>query len=134
MAVDIHSRAILAEALEAYLNCRTDSYALHTTFLDAEKNDTACYELYVAMVGIFYEFDCCHQNAGNKVLAPRAYAMVSRWIRFLRSQEEWPLPSRFGASWLRRELGEAYDSLRHKTVSDKEYWPFETADDWRRFE
>jgi hypothetical protein len=142
VTVDMYAREEVALAMDNYLDCTIDNFALNKALLMGEKRDTACYELYLALVDTLYSIWYRHKNAGDAELTATQQGMFRRWIILLRSSEEWPLPSRFGALWPRRFCGELFgdlfafvrSSFGSSSPLDNEYWPYESAGDWYKFE
>ena len=138
MAVDMQARADAARALEGYMNCEIDNDALDDILLVGAKTDTACYELRWAMIDTLYCLTYRHKNEGKCELTARHQRMFRRWTLFLRTTDEWPIPSRFGSSRIWRLVMGVTRCLRDFITGtspfSNEYWPFKASDDWRRFE
>jgi hypothetical protein len=138
MVVDVHARTKVAQGLERYVKCEIDNDSLAVLLLEGEKTDTACYELRFAIVDILYSIWDTHKNEGKWELSDTARRMIQRWVRFLGTQEEWPLPSRKNWNCVPRFFGEVLRLLTEfasrKSPLSNEYWPFKSLEDWRRFE
>jgi hypothetical protein len=138
MTVHAGAREEAACAMEKYLNRIDDNYALNKALADGQKKDTACYELYVALVDTLYSIWHRHSNVGPSDLTAAQQRMFRRWIIFLRSSEEWPVASRFESFWRFRLCGELTDLVREAFGASlrlgNEYWPYESSDEWRRLE
>lgn len=136
MVVDEAARLSVANALEDYVEGRIGSRALNAVLVLGEKRDTACYELYFALVDDFYSIWEDHANSGKMALSARQRRMVGRWVCLLKSREEWPLPSRFGKPWLAKLISElwqlALEAACRRSPLDNEFWPYDTKDEWQR--
>jgi hypothetical protein len=124
--IDCATRNEMATAIECYMSEDIDNAALERRLFSRSSDDPACAEIAHAMLYFSSEFSH-HYNAGSARLSGQHLASVQRWVAFLRSDVEWPLPQVVSKPLLVRLLHGTASFFQRSTPADcltNQFWPF----------
>jgi hypothetical protein len=133
MPINREYRDRIADAVESYLRCEIDNYALDEVLSSVKTDDTTCQRIAEQM---WYLYDDCkrHRNEGKLKVQSRDKEAIERWLILLRSDSESvsmdePDSSKSGliatiAKWI---VG------RPPAFRNNEFWPWRTEADWREW-
>jgi hypothetical protein len=138
VVVNAQARAKVAQGLEQYVRCEIENDSLAGLLNNGAKTDTACYELHFAMVDVLYDVLRTHRNEGKYELTATHLKMIQRWIRFLQTEVEWPLPTTKDMNPMLQVVCEVLRCVKAFLLGtspfNNEYWPLRSLEDWQRFE
>jgi hypothetical protein len=137
MSLDVKTRMRIAEAIQDYLDCEIDNFALDDVLAKAPTDDAVCQEISGEM-WFFYD-DCSrHLNEGKFKISPDDEQSVHRWIALLRSSADWTWMRWHGSSQpsgVRGALSRFRDAIKRQTpaLQSNKFWPWVDQADWSQW-
>jgi len=134
---DRNARDILADALESYLERKTDNDELFRVLWDdAVCQEDTCWEISHEMDLFLSDFNR-HKNEGRFRIPDDHEAAVRRWVSLLRSNWNWPAERSDSTP---RGMMSALLRLMRTRVFSKAgrlrgniFWPLRSEDEWKAF-
>jgi len=125
--VDAKYRLEMADAIDSYLHDAIDNHELDDVLNNRSTNDLACTEIAAEMSRFIDDFKK-HYYSDAK-LASDYKRGVERWVVFLRTSNEWPLPACPRENVLKVLLS-IFRRRESTPFTRNPFWPYANEFDW----